>query len=617
VGRAWIAVAGIVAAVAATPAAGQWNNTGPFGGSVADLAIDPRNPQVGYALTSHAGVFKSTNGGRTWARASVGLPRDQIGFRLEISPADPSVLYLDLGATLYRSTDAAATWTKTPGQIHESPRDMDLHPTDPNTLYLTRFREVVVSTDGGTTFTPLAIERHIPTLLTIAPSAPRTLYGYNGRVYVSRNAGETWLEGNHSMNTPAGFLVDPADAETLYAAGSNGLLKSTNAGKTFTWIGPFTQLSPPLGHLALAPTTPRTLYAATWRIELYRSVDGGVSWEQTALPPLSGIRDLAVDPVAPENAIVAFQSRGLARTADGGATWAQSHQGLVASEIRNVAANPVVPGTVLAGSDWGVYRTTDGGRSWAFSGLSARRQDSFAFTRRNRNLVFTAGTDGVFRSSDGGRTWRRQLAAPEGDAGWGVAIAPSNPRVVYAATTDGTIWRSLDGGFMWRPRSTGVTVDGSIAVDPTRPRILWVGTQQNGLRRSVDGGRTWRKLLDEYAGEYYTAMDPVVIDPLRPKTVYVGWGRTIWRTTDGGATWRPWLSGVAGSSFVVDRAHPRTFYVQRLDGRILRTVNSGARWAALAGPLPATETNDLAISADGKRLYSSTWGLGVFSRRVR
>jgi photosystem II stability/assembly factor-like uncharacterized protein len=222
----------------------------------------------------------------------------------------------------------------------------------------------------------------------------------------------------------------------------------------------------------------------------------------------------------------------------------------------------------------------------------------------------------VYRSSDGGRNWRLRLLVTEDWAsGWGVAIAPSNERVVYAGTSDG-IWRSLDAGLTWQRRSAGA-IDGSIAVDPTRPQIVWVGTQQNGLRRSLDGGRTWRELLDEYAGEYHTPMDPVVIDPLRPKTVYVGWGRTIWRTTDNGATWRPWLEGVLAKTFVVDRARPRTFYVQRLDHRILRSVNSGATWAVIPGPLPRAETNDLALSADGKTLYASSFGAGVFARLVR
>jgi photosystem II stability/assembly factor-like uncharacterized protein len=248
-----------------------------------------------------------------------------------------------------------------------------------------------------------------------------------------------------------------------------------------------------------------------------------VSWEKTALPPLGVIGDLAVDPLAPQNAIAAFQSRGLLRTSDGGATWAESHSGIVASEIRSVFASPLAAGTAFAGSDWGAYRTVDGGRSWLPSGLSMRAPDLYAFSRRNRNLVFAAGADGVYRSSDGGRNWRLRLLVTEDWAsGWGVAIAPSNERVVYAGTSDG-IWRSLDAGLTWQRRSAGA-IDGSIAVDPTRPQIVWVGTQQNGLRRSLDGGRTWRELLDEYAGEYHTPMDPVVIDPLRPKTVYVGWG---------------------------------------------------------------------------------------------
>jgi hypothetical protein len=74
---------------------------------------------------------------------------------------------------------------------------------------------------------------------------------------------------------------------------------------------------------------------------------------------------------------------------------------------------------------------------------------------------------------------------------------------------------------------------------------------------------------------------------------------------------------VLANTFVVDRARPRTFYVQRLDHRILRSVNSGATWAVIPGPLPRAETNDLALSADGKTLYASSFGAGVFARLVR
>src|SRR5579871_2183483 len=134
------------------------------------------------------------------------------------------------------------------------------------------------------------------------------------------------------------------------------------------------------------------------------------------------------------------------------------------------------------------------------------------------------------------------------------AVVESNPDTIYTATASGGIWKTVDGGITWKPifESVGAMSIGAIAVAPSNPSIVWAGTGEpnnrqssswgDGVYKSVDAGKTWAKM--GLADSHHIGR--IAIDPKNPQIVYVAalghlWGpnaeRGLYKSTDGGKTW--------------------------------------------------------------------------------
>ncbi|HSM61522.1 MAG TPA: hypothetical protein VK849_12020 [Longimicrobiales bacterium] len=187
----------------------------------------------------------------------------------------------------------------------------------------------------------------------------------------------------------------------------------------------------------------------------------------------------------------------------------------------------------------------------------------------NPNVYYVgAASGGVFKSADGGHTWHPIFDGQPAQSIGALALAPSDPNVLWAGTGEAFIrsnvsigngvYRSTDGGQTWRhmglERSGRI---GRIAVDPRDPDVVFVAAlghlygpqQERGLYRTRDGGETWERVL--FAGEDAGAVD-VVMSPANPRVLFAAtwqilirpWGRWsggpgggLWRSTDGGDTW--------------------------------------------------------------------------------
>jgi hypothetical protein len=148
-----------------------WTTHGPDGGLASFIEIDPASPKILYAGTGGAGVFRSTDGGRTWHRRSNGLPANTAIGTLELAPSDPRRLYV-LGDTgSYTSADAGATWSALPS-LGGSPRSFLVDPSRALTLYASTFDGLRKSTDGGRSWGALPFRFQGP--IAIAPTAPST-----------------------------------------------------------------------------------------------------------------------------------------------------------------------------------------------------------------------------------------------------------------------------------------------------------------------------------------------------------------------------------------------------------------------------------------------------------
>jgi len=285
------------------------------------------------------------------------------------------------------------------------------------------------------------------------------------------------------------------DSRLYYVGGAGGgVFKSTDGGTSFApaWKGPHFGA---IGALAVAPSDANVVWAGTGEANprndvsygdgVWLSRDGAKHWTHVGLDDASQVAKILVDPKDPNHAIVAAlgspwkdsSSRGVYVTANGGRTWTKTLYLGPSSGAADLAWSAKAPRTIFAAM-------------WQF-----RRQPWF----------FSSGgsADGLYRSRDGGRTWTKIAGRgfPGGILGRiGVAVAPSDPRRVYAVVQSkhGSIWRSDDGGDSWRRTSESTLPDqrpfyfSHLAVDPTNEnRIISLSMY---LTVSKDGGRTWKHL---------------------------------------------------------------------------------------------------------------------------
>lgn len=247
------------------------------------------------------------------------------------------------------------------------------------------------------------------------------------------------------------------------------------------------------------------------------------------------------------------------------------------------------------------------------------RADSVVGVPGDRDTYYFASTGGgVWKSDDGGSKWRNISDGYFGGSVGAVAVAESDPNVVYAGLGEKTVrgnvssnfgvWKSTDAGKTWNFIGLEDTRHiGRIRVHPTDPDIvyvaamgdLWQSSEARGVYKSTDGGETWDKIL--FANEDAGAVD-LVLQPGNPRIIYAstwnvrrtphgfssgGPGSDLWKSTDSGATWEKLteLENMPGEprgiiGVTVSPANPERVWaiIEADDGGVFRSDDSGATW---------------------------------------
>jgi photosystem II stability/assembly factor-like uncharacterized protein len=337
-----------------------------------------------------------------------------------------------------------------------------------------------------------------------------------------------------------------ANQPNLFFIGAvnGGVWKSDNAGRT--WVPVFDrEPTGSIGALAVAPSNPQIVYAGSGeglqRPDLavgdgvYKSTDGGASWTHLGLRDGQQIASMAVDPNDANRLFVAVlghpygpnHERGLYRSLDGGATFER-----VLFKNENVGAfdvvlDPLDPKVVYA-TLWAARQAP-----WEIGGS------------------FEIPGSGIFKSTDGGTTWTQLgggLPARMGRAE--IAVAPSNPEVVYAyvdveslGKDAGTLYRSDDAGAHFARVNDADEIGQrgddliSLAVDPRDPMTVYL--TNTSTYRSTDGGKTLVAIKGAPGGDDYHT---VWINPRDPKIIALASDQGATISVDGGATWSSWYN---------------------------------------------------------------------------
>jgi YVTN family beta-propeller protein len=307
--------------------------------------------------------------------------------------------------------------------------------------------------------------------LAIDPITPNTLYvGTDDGLLKSTDAGRTW--GDARLNRWVSALaIDPMTPSTLYASADYYVFKSSNSGAT--WQAPNSgEISCNLTALAIHPITPRTLYVAAQYHDdsncggIFRSTDAGATWERVAVQPLPStsyplgegrsVLALAIDPVTPSTLYAgtgggtpAVEGHGVFKSTDAGVTWGPANIGLPPSTcVSALALDPLVPSTLYAAAG-GFFCTASG--------------------------VFKS-VGGVFKSTDSGATWKAATLTEAGVSS--LAIDPTISSTLYSGTWGDGVFKSTDAGATWNALNAGLTntLVATLAIDPLTPSRLYAGT---------------------------------------------------------------------------------------------------------------------------------------------
>jgi uncharacterized repeat protein (TIGR01451 family) len=244
--------------------------------------------------------------------------------------------------------------------------------------------------------------------------------------------------------------------------------------------------------LANDPRNPQLILAGSWGQGVYRSMDGGATWQ----PLNNGLESLHVRALAIDmegTAYVGTYGKGIYRLLNAQTTWTALNEGLGSSYIYSLASD--FAGNIYAGTlGRGVFRLSWGGQSWTFLGLDG--QDIPALTLApSRAQTLYAGTwgAGVYRSNDSGLHWQQV------NNGLGklniraLAVHPLNQSIVYAGTWEGGVYRSTDGGASWLDLSGGLPSSSLYALNIYlgTEEMVFAGTFRGGINRLVQSDALW------------------------------------------------------------------------------------------------------------------------------
>lgn len=429
----------------------------PNGSHVVSIAVDPQDPKIVYVTLVKEGVYKSVDGGATWAAANAGLAAPLYRTIL-IDPADRSTLYVATGTSIFKSTNGGSSWAALPIGAATQIWSLAISATNPATL--------VAATEFG--------------------------------VLRSTNGGATWT--NTGLIDVKVVAVDPLHPATFLAATGVHLFRSTDGGGNYA-IADLGVMVFDTAALAVDPKNPATVYAAGPG-GVFKSIDRGMSWSSPssmneALHPIS-VSALAID--ALDSSVLYALSRGdVMRSTDAGATWAQFEYGLGSSFAEQLAADPRVSGTVYTIAGEKLYRRTAETKWVQLGGLPQGFRANFIVIDPNDSAVlYTGDLYSLFRSTNAGESWT-PLPAPSPSLKEGLAIDPFDSNHLFLSTYH--VFESRDGGATWLDRDRhDIEWSSTITFDRSTPGRVYANTgrsfSESISSRSDDGGRTWSSFTD-------------------------------------------------------------------------------------------------------------------------
>src|SRR4051812_11196079 len=542
----------------------------------ADVQFNPTNAQIVYASLwearegpwengawngTNGGIFKSSDGGKTWQQLKRGLPNEIVEAQLAIAPSAPHTLMAAVatldGGKLYRSDDAGESWTVAASDDRPGAR-----------------------IGGG----------DLP-VIRIDPKDPQVVYAASVVCWKSTDGGKTWdgFRGAPGGDDYQNVWINPNNPQIIFLGSDQGAIITVNGGAT--WSSWYNQSTAQLYHVSADNAFPYRLYSGQQESGSVgitsRGSDGAISFRDWRPVAAEEYGYVAPDPLDPDIIYGGKLTRYDRRT----------HQALSilpkpfrTDEFRVVRTQPVLfspidPKLLFFAANT-LWQTADGGQHWT--------QISPDLTRKTFEVPATVGK---YKSQPSAEARQRGVI-------YAVAPSPLEKNRIWAGTDDGLIQVTTDGGKNWKDvtppvitpwqkisvleashfdANTAYAAVNTIRLDDLRPHIY----------RTDDGGKTWNQIVRGIPEN--ENVNVVREDPRRRGLLLAGTERAVHVSFDDGENWRPLRFNMPATSIrdlivkdddIAVATHGRGFWI--LDNiTALRQSESGAAETFLFKPQTA------------------------------
>ena len=671
----------------------HWRNIGPArGGRANAIAGHPLNDNIYYAGYTGGGVWMTENAGNSWKNISDGFFKVGSIGKIAVSTSDPNVIYVgtgehavrgvmtSFGDGVYKSTDGGKTWKNTGLEKTRHISDIVIHPANPDVVWVaaqgpvhgsSADRGIYKSVDGGATWKKILFvdENTGPSSLSLDQNNPRILYaafwqhrrypwkvesGPHSSVWKSTDGGETWariMEGLPTDIGKIGVSVSKANSNRVYAIveaekSKAGLYRSDDGGKKWTLQTNdqnITARSWYYMEVFADPVNEDVVYALN--APATRSIDGGKTFQ--SLPIAHGdTHDYWINPKNPRNMAIADDG-GAEITFDNGKSWSSLNNQMTAQFYR-VNVDNRFPYWVYGGqqdntSVMTVSRTNGFGitaRDWlngpgcesAYIAFDDPNNPQLFYggcyqglidvldlrTNETKNIQEYPATNLAYKPRD--MKYRFNWNAP-------LINSPHDPKTLYHAGN--VLFRSTNGGLKWdvisgdltrndttKQNTSGgpITNEGAggenyntiyyVIESPLEKDVIYTGSDCGLVYLTPDGGKTWRNITPKDMPE--AMIHSIEVSPFDKGTVYLSASRykfndyhcMAYKSTDYGKTWSSINAGIDPDDFIKvireDKKVKGLLYAGAERG-FYASYNGGATWSKLQLNLPVVPVTDLII----------------------
>ncbi len=632
-------------------------------GRINCIAFHPVDSNIIWVGAPSGGVWKTTDGGKTWstttdALASIGISD------IVVNSKNPNILYLatgdgdaidTYGIGILKSTDGGQTWQ--PTALQDNITDYDffrrllIHPQNPDTMIAASNNGIYKTTDGWDTYT-LTQSGHFKDI-EFHPTNPSVIYaasydyGGDAKIYRSTNTGSSFSESMSGLSISGEvnrieLAVSANGPSVVYALCSDasddgfyGLYKSSNSGVSWTEVYDNSEKNllgwSPSGTdnggqgyydlaLAVSPSDTNEVYVGG--VNIWKSENGGTSWDIAGVWYITSVAEyvhadqhtLVFNPH--NQALFSGNDGGIYKTYNKGETWTDLSDGLEILQIYKISNSDSNPELLLMGNQDNGTIMLDSG-SWN-EVIGGDGMECYVDYDNNDILYGTLYYGDIRKSTNRGLSFASIMPDESLDGAWvtPVVMHPNISSILYIGYQ--SVYRTINGGYSWTELTDFNSESNDLiglAIAPSNDNIMYASTRTN-LYKTTDGGTIWDNITDGLPSISITSFAVAETNPDKIWVTFSGYSSNskVYYSDDGGDTWTNYSFGLPNlpvNCITYQKNSQDGIYVGTDIGIYYRNA-SMSQWENFNQGLPNVIVYDLEINYSTDKIRAGTHGRGVW-----